>query len=85
MMAVWALLPPMGMLEDEGEYVSIATLESNASFRREVSLLSIGVAPLSCNEFLQMMDNNMNAMQKMRKSFHETHDLIYLESEEYHY
>ena len=38
MMAVWALFPPMGMLDVVGEYVSIIMLVSNASFRRVVNL-----------------------------------------------
>ena len=47
MMAVWALFPPMGMLDVVGEYVSIIMLASNASFRRVVSLDRIGADPLS--------------------------------------
>ena len=48
MMAVWALFPPMGMLDVVGEYVSIIMLASNASFRRVVSLDRSGADPLSC-------------------------------------
>ena len=47
-MAVWALFPPMGMLDVVGENVSIIMLASNASFRRVVSLDRTGADPLSC-------------------------------------
>ena len=41
--AVCALLPPMGMLLlDVGEYVSMLISESNASLRSVVNLLKIG-------------------------------------------
>ena len=48
MMAVWALFPPMGMLDVVGEYVSIIMLLSNASFRRVVNLDKSGAESLSC-------------------------------------
>ena len=46
--AVCALLPPMGMLlPDNGEYVSMLISESNASLRSVVSLPKIGTDSLS--------------------------------------